>query len=393
MLHCTLMVEDKDNATVTNANQMPQVWYGRHMSPGVAEYREGDKVTRILLNESTIRAMDATFPGKPVYVGHVDSVNPATVERADGYVVESFFNEADSCHWVKFLAVTDKAHAAIRQGYRLSNAYKVKDYRPGGMSKGVDYTNEVTKGEYEHLALVTDPRYEDSIVLSPSQFKEYNQSRELELRSIANTADVTPALTEKGMLHTMFTFFKKTKVENSAEFLETVVKLPVSGKEMTIAECISAADVKAEPTAPEIKNEIPAPAPEVKLEAPKAEDSKAPEAPKAVENASDAPVETPAPVDAKASGMITLGGKQISVTKLEKLLNAILANADDSDEDEDDEKKKEKKENSVEPKVLNKAAADDFFTQLQTAPLKGMPVPDTSILNGVALGRQRYGKK
>ena len=163
---------------IKNAKEQPTIWYGRHMEPGVAEYAEPGKTAyRILVNEAAIREMDPSFAGKPVYVKHVDEVNLDKIQHeADGYVIESFYNAADSSHWVKFIVVSDKGREAIRAGWKLSNAYIPKSFGPGGISKGVELQKEVIAGEYEHLALVPDPRYETSIVLTPSQFKEYNES-------------------------------------------------------------------------------------------------------------------------------------------------------------------------------------------------------------------------
>ena len=185
--------KDKDPSTkVENARQMPQVYYGLHMSPGVAEYRDpGKDPYRIMINEKVIRDMDATFTGKPVYVGHVAEVDIDKLQiEADGYVTDSFYNKVDGKHWVKFIVVSDKGHQAIRNGWKLSNAYVLKSSTTGGQWHGVDFQKEVTSAEYEHLAIVPDPRYAESIVLTPQQFKQYNENHQLELEKVANSKTV-----------------------------------------------------------------------------------------------------------------------------------------------------------------------------------------------------------
>ena len=221
---------------IKNAKQEPKVFYGLHFYPGVAEYKEdGKEPYRIMLNENTLRSMDATFAGKPVYVYHVDEVNLDKIQtEADGYVIESFYNEADGKHWCKFIVVSDKGHEAISKGWGLSNAYVPESFAQGGLWNGVEYAKEVMSGRFEHLAIVPDPRY-DANVLTPAQFKSYNESRLLELKKVANS--------KRGLK--MFEIFKKTKVEN-AELGETVVKLPKSGKEVTIEQLINAADAMEE---------------------------------------------------------------------------------------------------------------------------------------------------
>lgn len=220
---------------IKNAKQWPKIFYGLHMAPGVAEYKENGDSYRIFVDEPTIKNMDSTFTGKPLVVEHIDEVSPDNVEEiADGYVIESFYNKADGKHWAKFLVISDRAHQAIQQGWKLSNAYVPKSFSGGGLWHGVEYLKEVTAGEYEHLAIVPNPRYEESIILTPEQFKQYNQEKEQELLKVANSKE------SKG-IKTMFNLFKKTKIENK-ELEETMVKLPKSEKEISIAEIINMMD-------------------------------------------------------------------------------------------------------------------------------------------------------
>lgn len=221
---------------IENAKQNPKIFYGLHMEPGVAEYRDPEKDPyRILISEETIKNMDATFAGRPVYVKHVDAVDLSNLQNeADGYVVESFFNKVDGKHWVKFIVVSDKGHEALSKGWKLSNAYIPKEMSSGGLWHGVEYQKEVMKGEYEHLAIVPNPRYENSIVLTPEQFKSYNEEKALELQKVANSKGET----------SMFEFLKRSKVENAAavELEQTSVLLPKSKKEMTIAQLVTDMD-------------------------------------------------------------------------------------------------------------------------------------------------------
>lgn len=221
---------------VHNAKQLPKVYYGLHMAPGVAEYRPAGKDPyRILIQEDAIKAMDSTFPGRPVYVEHVDDVNLERLqEQADGYVVESFFNPADGKHWAKFLAVSDMAHEAIALGWKLSNAYYLKsDTGVGGQWHGVDYLKEVTAGEYEHLAIVSNPRYAESIILTPEQFKAYNEKKLEELKKLSNSKEKTETK-KKETLAMKFNFFKREKIENGADLENSMVELGKDKKQMTV---------------------------------------------------------------------------------------------------------------------------------------------------------------
>lgn len=220
---------------LTNARQLPSIYYGLHMVEGVAEYRdEGKDPYRIYVGEETIKNMDATFAGRPVYVRHVDGVDLENLQtEADGYVIESFFNKLDGKHWAKFIVVSDKGREAVKKGWRLSNAYIPKSFTAGGECHGVPYAKEVTMAEYEHLAIVPNPRYEESIILTPEEYKKYNSEKELELSRVSNA---------KKENESMLNFFKKTKVENGGDLENTVVTLPKTKKEMTISALVNEMD-------------------------------------------------------------------------------------------------------------------------------------------------------
>jgi hypothetical protein len=229
---------------IKNAKTLPERFFGLHMAEGVAEYREpGKDPYRIFVNESTIKSMDASFTGRPIYVHHVDSVDVANIqEEADGYVVKSFYNAVDGKHWVEFLIVSDEGKEAIKmKKWKLSNAYVPKEFKGGGHWHGIEYQKEVVKGEYEHLAIVPNPRYAESIILTPEEFQFYNSEKELELKRLANSTSTKPTK-EK---NSMFNFFMRTKVQNSdeqkytqAEFETMSVTLPKSKKEITVGEAL-----------------------------------------------------------------------------------------------------------------------------------------------------------
>lgn len=215
-------------------NSSGKIFYGMHFYPGVAEYKSEDEQYRLFLNEDTIRKMDASFSGKPVFLDHVDSVEKKVDKlknQADGWVFESFYNKCDGKHWVKFVAVSEKAINAIKMGFKLSNSYLPLEYGPSGIWNGVEYDKEVLNAEYEHLALVDNPRYDESIILDPEQFKKYNLEKEKQI-SNSKQENKTMALS----------FFKKEKVSNEVDYASVLTTLPKSKKELTIEQVINAAD-------------------------------------------------------------------------------------------------------------------------------------------------------
>jgi hypothetical protein len=218
-------------------NSQGKIFYGMHFYPGVAEYQEpGKRPYRVFLNEATIRSMDPTMAGRPVFVQHVDEVEQdidVLRSEADGWVIESFYNQADGKHWAKFIVVSEKGERAIKQGMALSNCYVPKSFGSGGTWNGIDFEKEIKGGEYEHLAIVSNPRYEESVILTPEQFKKHNEENLVELKRLSNN---------NARRGSIMKFFKRAKVDNAADIEELSVVLPKSGREVSIAQLINDAD-------------------------------------------------------------------------------------------------------------------------------------------------------
>jgi len=218
-------------------NSHGESFYGMHFYPGVAEYAEPDGGSfRVFINEDTIRKMSPTFKVRPVYVDHVDGVDDDINEvrkDADGWVIRSFFNESDGKTWVEFIVVSERGLEAIRRGYKLSNAYHPTSFGPGGVWNGVEYDKEITDAEYEHLAIVQDPRYSESIIMTPDQFKAYNEDKQLDLKRLSNS---------KGEQKMKLNLFKRQKVENSTDYEGLIVELPLSKKEISITKLVNEYD-------------------------------------------------------------------------------------------------------------------------------------------------------
>jgi len=221
-------------------NSKGKIFYGMHFYPGVARYEAPDKeALTVFINEDTIRKMGPSFAGRPIFVEHVDEVDSNINdlrEDADGWVIESFYNAADGKTWCKFIVVSEIGLQAIQRGYRLSNAYIPQLNNKGGVWNGVPFQQEVVGGEFEHLAIVMNPRYEESIILTPEEFKSHNEEKTVELKKLANSKD------KKGERTMKLNIFKRTKIENSIDLDGMIVELPISKKEMALTKVIEELD-------------------------------------------------------------------------------------------------------------------------------------------------------
>lgn len=225
---------------IKNANGKAERFYGMHFYPGVARYEEpGKEPLTVLVNENTIRKMSPTFCGAPLFVDHVEGIDDHNVEinkdASDGWVIRSFYNEADGKTWCEFMVHTKRGLEAIKRGYRLSNAYVPSQYGDGGMWNGVEYDKTVLDGSFEHLAIVMNPRYEESVIMTPEEFKAYNEKQTVELKRLTNSND-------KKETKMKLNIFKRTKVENSLDLDGMMVELPKSKQEMSLTKVVEAYD-------------------------------------------------------------------------------------------------------------------------------------------------------
>ena len=152
-------------------------------------YLEKGEDKLYVIQDEALKKMNASFEGKPVYIKHVDEVNMDTLkEDANGYVVKSFYNEFDGAWWVEIIA-DDEAQSFIEKGWAVSNAYLPTELGSGGEYHAIKYDKEVLNGVYEHLAIVDNPRYEESVIMTPEEFKNFNEGRKAELEKLKNSKE------------------------------------------------------------------------------------------------------------------------------------------------------------------------------------------------------------
>ena len=181
----------------------------------------------ILVSTETMKRMCASFEGKPVYVKHQD-VNLETLqEDADGYVIKCFYNELDGWLWAEILIVSDSGHEAVEKKWSVSNAYVPTQTAAGGTCHDVVYDREILNGEFTHMAIVDNPRYEDAEIFTPEEFKNYQAEKKNELEELQNSKS-------KGR---KLMFWKKAPVENAEDMQDAMVNLS-DGSSVSIKDMI-----------------------------------------------------------------------------------------------------------------------------------------------------------
>ena len=173
------------NNSLQNEKSMPQVFYAKHMKAGVANYPENKEI--IYISNDTIADMAKSFEGKPVYVHHQEVDLENLKDQMDGVVSESFWNKYDGEWWIKFVAISDDAKKAIANGWGVSNCYDHLVRGNGGTCINVKYDSEIIGGQFQHLAIVPNPRYEDAKIYTEEEYNNYIEQKKQKLDKITNS--------------------------------------------------------------------------------------------------------------------------------------------------------------------------------------------------------------
>jgi len=218
-----------------NKKEENKVYYCKHIAPGVCAYNE----ETIFIGEETLKNMDQSFAGKPIFVNHQE-VNPDT-EKLDavGYVVESFYLPEDGTHWAKIIIIDDRGHEVIKNGWKVSNAYQPTNFGVGGEWHNVPYNREVTDAYYTHLALVDNPRYEEAEIMTPEQFKQYKEAKKSQLEQLQNSKPEEKS--KQGENKMSWKLWQKKEVTNSDDISKVMVELS-DGSAVSIGEMVNSVE-------------------------------------------------------------------------------------------------------------------------------------------------------
>lgn len=135
------------------------------MVGGLVSYEDtGDGV--FLLRKETLDKMMPTIEGRPVVIGHQPITLKNLEDKAVGYVTKGWFNTETGQFDCEILIKDSDVYDDIKNGNnKVSSAYQVTDLGEGGKYLGQDYEAEILDGTFTHLAIVDNPRYPDAKIL------------------------------------------------------------------------------------------------------------------------------------------------------------------------------------------------------------------------------------
>ena len=157
----------KQKITASNAiyledsnGQEGRPFKARFLQAGLVKYDFGV----CLLKKETIDKFIDTFSGKPVIIDHKDYIKP---EDRKGTIEKIWFNPEDGWYWCSGMLTDEQAIELVEKGYNVSCQYANTDFSVNTEDKlhnGNPYDKEILDGNFEHLAIVENPRYEDAFI-------------------------------------------------------------------------------------------------------------------------------------------------------------------------------------------------------------------------------------
>jgi len=174
---------------INNLKLKSKTYSARFLEAGVVRY--GDEM--VLIRNENLMNIAYSFKGIPVIIGHQNLDNENIENLAVGYISKVYM-ESDGWAWCDFNITNEKAKNLIENGYSVSCAYIPTKTGTGGIYHNISYGEEIIEGKAMHIALVSNPRYEDALIIENS-------------------------LKEKKKMK-IFKFGKKEEVKNSAEEIQ-----------------------------------------------------------------------------------------------------------------------------------------------------------------------------
>lgn len=127
----------------------------------------------VLVKQDALARMAQSFVGKPVINVEHEDVQPSTIAdgEADGIVTRVWLDEKSGWWMCEFLVWDPSTQKNCESpAFSVSCAYEPTDVdESGGEYHNIPYAEEIRDGDYTHLAIVTNPRYEGARILVNSK--------------------------------------------------------------------------------------------------------------------------------------------------------------------------------------------------------------------------------
>ena len=176
-----LKSQTKNSLTVVNELQLAddlviegkgkgRKFVSRFIEAGLAHYSEfGD----ILITKETLDKFINSMVGCPVIIKHKDITDKNADKERVGVVSNVWYDDKDGWFYCDGIIWDKQAIDLVKnQGWNVSCTYDFETDNKKGMYHGKEYDMQFTNGEFLHLALVDNPRYERANIVMNSKDTE-----------------------------------------------------------------------------------------------------------------------------------------------------------------------------------------------------------------------------
>ncbi len=132
----------------------------KFIEPGIISYRDQGGGIELLRKETIDKCIE-TVVGNPLTIGHVWVTADNRMEVENGIIQQFYYDSDDGWFHVKGVVDTPQAKVEM-QVKRPSCGYAVTSFGPSGTYHGIRYDKEITGIQFNHLAIVDRPRYEEA---------------------------------------------------------------------------------------------------------------------------------------------------------------------------------------------------------------------------------------
>lgn len=149
----------------------------KFIEAGLVHYKEyGD----ILITKETLDKFINTMVGCPVIINHKQVTDNNVENERVGVISNVWFNPSDGWYYCDGIIWNKQAIDLVKnQGWNVSCAYSFESDRKPLKYHGKNISMEFTNGNFQHLAIVETPRYEDAnIVINSVEFDESKHPRD-----------------------------------------------------------------------------------------------------------------------------------------------------------------------------------------------------------------------
>lgn len=163
------ITEEKITALYNASGVWPKLYSARFIEPGLARYSD---IGTLLIKKDALDNMAKSYVGKPVVnVSHRDIALNDLRSQSDGYVTDVWYEPTDGWYYCSFLVLDEATQRNCEsKAYSVSCAYVPNSVsQDSGTWHNIPYDGEILNGEYSHLAIVDNPRYEGAHIICNSK--------------------------------------------------------------------------------------------------------------------------------------------------------------------------------------------------------------------------------